>query len=185
MRAWFRALSVIWRWLAVMQCTITKKRDNDSVPWSRWLNLTLKSDGNVLPVQCDTAVGPVPLWPLTPEHTYIFPLDWYHSTFYNSIFEWFTDSLVRHWTHQDPRCWWRSGSCRHYIWHIPHVLTQPHVLNLACFLQRAFSAGGCRPGLGGVVVDEDAVNKWPVFVPTGWPEWPVKGREQLISTDCG
>ena len=63
--------------------------------------------------------------------------------------------------------------------------TQPHVLNLACFLQRACSGGGCRPGLGEVIIDEDAVNKWPVFVPTGWPEWPVKGREQLISTDCG
>ena len=60
--------------------------------------------------------------------------------------------------------------------------TQPHVLNLACFLQRACSGGGC---LGEVVVGEDAVNKWPVFVPTGWPEWPVKGREQLISTECG
>ena len=54
-------------------------------------------------------------------------------------------------------------------------------LNLpACFRECALAVAA---SLGEVIVDEDALNKWPVFAPTSWREWPVKGREQLIGTN--
>ena len=126
---------------AVCCVNLRRKRNKVSVPWSRSLNLTLKSHEKVLfsvTLRSCTAMAFNTWafntrWPLTPEHTYtvFFPArlvpQQYHSTFYNNIFEWFTGSLVRNWTHQDPRCWWRSGSCRHYIWHTrsPYATTRP------------------------------------------------------------
>ena len=131
---------------------LRRKRNKVSVPWSRSLNLTsrslnltlksLKSHEKVLFLvtlrSCTAMVFDTwafnTRWSLTPEHTYtvFFPARLVPQQYHSNTTAPFTitslnGSLVRNWTHQDPRCWWRSGSCRHYIWHTrsPHAATRP------------------------------------------------------------